>query len=156
MWHKSGYPSLKDLSSWVNDLVHRFDFIDAWIASGAPAIFWISGFFFTQAFLTGTRQNFARKYVGRSFWSRLADFARTRRQELKQYVSCVFRYTIPIDEVIWTYATFTRSRSNEIREDDRKAPDGAYIEGFFLEGADWDDENRYALTALKCWVVAAL
>eukprot|EP00501_MAST-03F_sp_TOSAG23-6_P002128 GSMAST32.ASY1.ANO1.2224.1 assembled CDS len=40
MWEAKSYPSLKPL-----------------------AVYWISGFYFTQAFLTGTLQNFARKYT---------------------------------------------------------------------------------------------
>lgn len=41
-----GFLSLKPLASWINDLNERINFLAKWVEHGAPATFWISGFFF--------------------------------------------------------------------------------------------------------------
>ena len=63
MWEDVGFLSLKPLASWVQDLNDRVKFLSEWVDGGTPAVFWISGFFFPQAFLTGTLQNYARKHI---------------------------------------------------------------------------------------------
>ena len=57
-----GQLSVKPLSLWITDLTVRVDQFRKWHFEGIHSSYWMSGFFFPQAFLTGVKQNFSRKY----------------------------------------------------------------------------------------------
>jgi hypothetical protein len=60
-WLKRSFPSLKPLGAYMTEVHDRIAFFQSWLHTGPPIKFWLSGFFFTQAFLTASKQNFARK-----------------------------------------------------------------------------------------------
>jgi len=61
VWSGVSYPSLKPMTSYVSDLAARLGFLNDWADKGVPVTFCLSYFYFTQSFLTGQLQNFARK-----------------------------------------------------------------------------------------------
>ncbi|TMW63012.1 hypothetical protein Poli38472_005630 [Pythium oligandrum] len=62
IWAAVSFASLKPLASWVKDLLERVVFFRHWLMNGEPVVFDLNVFFFPQGFMTGTLQNFARKY----------------------------------------------------------------------------------------------
>ncbi|PTQ41863.1 LOW QUALITY PROTEIN: hypothetical protein MARPO_0032s0058 [Marchantia polymorpha] len=87
IWQGKAYPSLKPLSAWIDDLLERCKLISKWIAEGVPAVIWISGFNFPQAFWTGTLQNFARKHrMAIKGWTQTQSKRLTRQPESGCYI----------------------------------------------------------------------
>eukprot|EP01116_Phalansterium_solitarium_P008654 TRINITY_DN225_c0_g1_i6.p1 TRINITY_DN225_c0_g1~~TRINITY_DN225_c0_g1_i6.p1 ORF type:complete len:4288 (+),score=2116.54 TRINITY_DN225_c0_g1_i6:207-13070(+) len=62
LWKTKSFASLKPLASWMLDLEQRVAFINSWIYDGIPTVFWFSGLFSPQAFLTAVLQNYSRSH----------------------------------------------------------------------------------------------
>jgi dynein heavy chain, axonemal len=111
----SGFLSLKPLASWIIDCNERIDFLTNWIDNGTPIVYWISGFFFPQAFLTGTMQNYARKeYIAVdkiSFRYDVKDHLSKEKIKEKPEAGCLI-YGMYIEGCKWNYDTHSLDESD--------------------------------------------
>ena len=112
LWASKSYPSMKSIGGYFNDLLQRLNFLNKWAKDGQPVVFWISGFFFTQSFLTGCLQNYARKHtipidlLGLEFVVLTTKSAGVRPEE-GQYTSGLFlegaRWDIKLNSITESY-----------------------------------------------------
>ncbi|XP_060075174.1 dynein axonemal heavy chain 6-like [Ylistrum balloti] len=134
MWANAAYPSLKPLGSWVEDLTYRTAFIDNWIRHGLPKSFWMSGFFFPQGFLTGSLQNYARKYNlpidHLSFHFHPMKLFRDQKEVTKQMAELKFGEEIELDKEIVL------------------PEDGVLVHGMFMDGCRWDTEDMVVVDSV--------
>lgn len=139
-----------------SNIENRLNFFNEWIIFDSPPVFWISGFYFTQSFLTGVLQNFARKYtipidmVGFDFevkrvyvnsvleppaspaHTEAAESEEVGAQEETQSANRRPRFpSNTADGILQRRNTFHGLT---------KPDNGAFITGLFMDGARWDSE----------------
>jgi len=121
LWAKRSYPSLKPLAGYFKDLLLRLKTLQDWIDHGQPVVYWLSGFYFPQSFLTGVLQNYARAK------------------------------TIPIDQLRFDFDVLKEGETVETAPETGCYVTGLYLEGedfykrrkFLMRflGATWDSEK---------------
>eukprot|EP00736_Rhodelphis_marinus_P008343 Rmarinus@m.28773 len=59
-WAALSFPSQKTLATWITDFLARLKFFNDWLHIGRPVVYWLSAFFFPQAFIASVLQAHAR------------------------------------------------------------------------------------------------
>ena len=100
----------------------RLSFLQLWVDNGVPSTFWLSGFFFTQSFLTGVLQNYSRK--NKIAIDRLGYTQHILDCFMGEKSSCYIDYL-------------------DLNLDLTKNPsEGCIIYGLYLDGARWSFEKK--------------
>ncbi|CAM9743060.1 unnamed protein product [Ectocarpus sp. 13 AM-2016] len=110
LWERHAWPSRKTLSSWLADLVERVGLLRRWTAklSTLPNPLWLPGLFNPTAFLTALKQVTSRK-LG-----------------------------LPLDKITVETRVTCMETSEESAAVGALPPQGALVNGFFIEGARWN------------------
>lgn len=106
-WARRAWPSLRSLSTWLNDFSVRIEQLTEWTNNPAdiPKVTWLGGFKNPQSFLTAIKQITAQASGE------------------------------PLDRLV-TQTDITK----KVKVDDMEGParDGAYVNGFSIDGARWN------------------
>ena len=125
----AGYPRAWLLDILIYCAIFRLKFFADWIEKSAPPTFWLSGFYFTQSFLTGqwlslayTHHSSFQYFIAAAFI--LFEFIFTLFCFSLSGVSQNYarKYTIPIDTVGFEFEMLKEEKSMK-----SKPEDGAYV-----------------------------
>jgi dynein heavy chain len=153
IWIKSSYPSKKPIKSWILDLHKRIEFFEGWIENGTPLKFWFSAFFFTQSFLTGIKQNYARK--NKESIDRLEfdfgfvdeeNFNMEKVEKREEY----FIYGVYIEGAEWNKETHTIDELKGKNVDKEMPPILLRVKVFDKEGNNSSGKFLYEAPVYKC------
>uniref|UniRef100_A0A8C4NM26 Dynein heavy chain 5, axonemal n=1 Tax=Dicentrarchus labrax TaxID=13489 RepID=A0A8C4NM26_DICLA len=109
LWLRLSWPSAT-LGFWFSELLERNQQLSAWISTGRPNQFWLTGFFNPQGFLTAMRQETTRSNLSRGWALDTVTVSNDVTKMMREDVSAP-----PPEDV-----------------------GGVYIYGLFLDGAGWD------------------
>ena len=99
-----------NLPHWFNSLTRRDAQLRDWLGEGRPPVYWMTGFFNPQGFLTAMKQEVTQSHRGdKDAWA--------------------------LDDVVYFARVTEWDRAEQIM---KGAPDGAYVSGLHIDGARWD------------------
>eukprot|EP00466_Bigelowiella_natans_P018588 jgi/Bigna1/50235/estExt_Genewise1.C_710023 len=113
--------TVPSLPSWFAGLLKRHKQLMDWLTTMRPNVYWLTGFFNPQGFLTAMRQEVTRRHAKQN-WA--------------------------LDEVVPFTRVLACTNPDKHKQgspgwEGKEIPEGVYVYGLFLEGALWDHDNKW-------------